>query len=74
MAAQIPNIAVSGQLDPREVFELATALAEDRDPEVRRAVTPGLKIFRGSKPRTVVDRLREDPDGQVRKAAQGLPG
>lgn len=74
VAAQLANIAVSGRLDARGVFDLATALAEDRDPEVRRSVVPELRIFRGSRPRTLVDRLRKDADEGVRKAAQGLPG
>jgi len=72
VATQVDNIAVSGQLDPRELFDLATALAGDRDPEVRRSVAPELRVFRGSEPRTLVDRLREDPDEGVRKAAGAL--
>jgi HEAT repeat protein len=73
VATQLANIAISGHLDHREVFGLAVALVDDPDPEVRRSVTPGLKIFSGREPRTLVDRLRNDSDGVVRKAAQGLP-
>lgn len=74
VAAQLPDLATNGHTDLEGVFGLATLLAGDPDPRVRKALTPGLRIFRGSRVRALVDRLREDPDPAVRRAAEALAG
>ena len=73
VAAQLPSLATNNHLDLEDVFGLAARLAADPDPGVRRALVPGLRLFRGSRARAVLEDLQRDPDPEVRRAAQALP-
>ena len=72
------RIAVSEVLEPiaarkdaesDEVFKIFEKMARDPYPEVRTNVARALRIFRGSRPRALLEELSEDVDAEVRTAA-----
>lgn len=63
-------VASSGIVSPRGAFELFARMARDNYPEVRTNVALGLRIFKGSRPRDLLEELAQDLDENVRQAAQ----
>lgn len=66
----LETIAAVGVIGKEEAFRLFETMAGDNYPEVRTKVALGLGIFRGSRPRRLLEALAQDVDADVRRAAE----
>lgn len=63
-------IAAGETIGTDRAFELFERMAQDTYPEVRANVALSLGIFRGSRPRRLLETLAQDIDREVRQAAE----
>ncbi|MEN8164945.1 MAG: HEAT repeat domain-containing protein, partial [Acidobacteriota bacterium] len=66
----LETIVTTGILSEEHAFELFEQMAGDTFPEVRATVALSLGIFRGSRPRRLLETLAQDIDRDVRRAAE----
>ena len=70
VSGTLDTIATTGVISKEQSFKLFEMMARDTYPEVRINVAQGLGIFRGSRPRRLLETMTRDFDRNVRESAE----